>query len=265
MAISVLVDAPKLLQPGDARGISLYMRLAHIFRTQIQKGMWKAGAQLPTIPELARQFSVGTVTVRQAFQILASERLIESFRGRGTFVKTQTGVLATHSLRDVISDPLTRDPDLKIEILKRESADALPPELQGRHVADGPFERIRKIHSYCGVPFVLMDIYVASKVYRRFPKKADAKVTIPRLIAEYGKVNVVTSEVEMTVLFADEEIARALDYSPTAPLVKLRRWRSDKNDKLVMGSVNYFRADMFILDMDETHQPFRSSGIRPRI
>lgn len=249
---------------NDARGVSLYLRVANAFRSKIHSGEWKPGEQLPTIPVLTGEYGVGTITVRQAFSLLADEGLIESFRGRGTFVKVNDNLEPQHKyLRSVISNPLTDSPDLKIKVLKRAEVDSLPAELEDRHVQAGPYVWVRKIHFYSDTPFALMDIYVARNIYRRFPANAEHKFTIPRLMSDYGKVTVTTNEIEMSVRFADEETARLLQYTPAGALAKLRRWRTDADDKILMGSINQFRADMFVLDVKETSQPFNINSIRP--
>ena len=264
MTVHVAAEGGRLAQGDDNRGIALYLRLANIFRLNIQTGTWGAGDQLPTIPELTKQYGVGTVTVRQAFSLLADEGLIESFRGRGTFVKANVRPgPQNQELRSVISNPLSDFPELTIKVLKREEVDQLPVELQGRHVANGPYVWVRKIHYYSDVPFALMDIYVTREIYRRFPKNAERRFTIPRLISDYGKVAMAVNDIEMSVRFADEETARLLNYTPTGALAKLRRWRTEAQDRVIMGSINYFRADMFVLDVTETNQPFNIGSIRP--
>jgi GntR family transcriptional regulator len=264
MADKAMATPTKFASGGSNKGIALYVRLANVFRSEIRNGRWKAGAQLPTIPELVRQYGVGTVTVRQAFAVLADEGLIESFRGRGTFVNAGLRLgMPQQSLRSVISDPLADHPELTIKVLRHKEVDRLPDELQGRHSAEGAYMWVRKIHLYAGAPFALMDIYVTLDVYRRFPKNGERRFTIPRLISDYGKVAIAVNDIELSVQFADEESARLLDYTPAGALAKLRRWRTDAEDQVIMGSVNLFRADRFVLDIAETSQPFNINSIRP--
>lgn len=250
---------------NDKRGVSLYVRLAHSLRGGIMQGDWKPGEQLPTIPDLMRQFGVGTITVRQAFQVLSDEGLIESFRGKGTFVKAGPRAgLQNDNLRAIISDPLVEDAELRIKVLKRRTVEHLPPELQGRHIEHGPYICVRKIHFYSGVPFALMDVYVASDCYSRFPRDADARFRIPKLIALYGNGEITLNDQQISISFADEEIARLLDYTSAGALAKMLRWRTDKKDRVVWGSANYFRADLFVLDVVERSSPFSINSIRPR-
>jgi GntR family transcriptional regulator len=52
----------------------------------LKLGQWKPGEQLPTEDELAAQFGVSKVTVRQALRDLAQARIVRREQGKGTFV-----------------------------------------------------------------------------------------------------------------------------------------------------------------------------------
>ena len=54
----------------------LYAQIADALRERIVKGVWAIGTQIPTLPELAQEFGVGLITVRQAVQLLKDERLL---------------------------------------------------------------------------------------------------------------------------------------------------------------------------------------------
>lgn len=60
--------------------------LAALFHLPISTGLWKVGEKIPTIKELATNYGVAPETVRQALDILATAKLVERFRAKGTFV-----------------------------------------------------------------------------------------------------------------------------------------------------------------------------------
>ncbi len=63
-----------------------YVNIADSLRQRIQARHLPPGKQLPTEPNLAREFGVGRVTVRRALSILETEGLLRREKGRGTFV-----------------------------------------------------------------------------------------------------------------------------------------------------------------------------------
>lgn len=64
----------------------LYYQLKTILLEAIEAGAWRPDEQLPTEDELAQQFSVSKMTVRQALRELAALGCVRREQGRGTFV-----------------------------------------------------------------------------------------------------------------------------------------------------------------------------------
>src|SRR3954469_11086776 len=63
-----------------------YAQIADIFRQRIARGTWTRGFRLPANEELAAEFGVSRVTIRQAVELLARDGVIGAQQGRGTFV-----------------------------------------------------------------------------------------------------------------------------------------------------------------------------------
>jgi GntR family transcriptional regulator len=75
---------PSLTEP-------LYAQLANQVRSLILEGSIDVGDRLPTIRDVSESLSINMHTVRQAYNILESEGVVESRRGRGvTVVSTET-------------------------------------------------------------------------------------------------------------------------------------------------------------------------------
>ena len=66
--------------------IPLYYQLADYLRLQISKKIIKPGDPLPSESDLIKELKLSRGTIRQAFQILTQEGLIERKPGRGSFV-----------------------------------------------------------------------------------------------------------------------------------------------------------------------------------
>lgn len=65
--------------------VPLYYQLSENLRKRIHSD-WPTGSQIPTEKQIADQYGVSLITVRQALSDLVDEGLIERQRGRGTFV-----------------------------------------------------------------------------------------------------------------------------------------------------------------------------------
>ncbi len=65
-----------------------YLRIANALAEQIGAGFYRPGDQLPTEPQLRKQYGVSPMTVRRAINILLDHRLVTTTQGRGTFVRS---------------------------------------------------------------------------------------------------------------------------------------------------------------------------------
>ena len=258
------IDASERIM--EIGGVPLYIRLANVFRDNISTRKWQAGEQIPTIPELCAQYNVARITVRRALAELADSGLLTSTRGRGTFVEAphQNQQAAEH-LRSTINDPLQTAPLETMRVLLRRKVTTLPEELKSSHPQYPGYMRIRKVHSLHGMPFQVVDTYVAETVYARFPKGADRHSKTARLLRDHGGVHISSYCQELTIAYADMEIAELLQCPVGSVLVRVRRWRYDDRQRTVYAAVNLYRGDRFVLEI-ETPTPSNLdfvSGIVP--
>jgi len=66
--------------------IPAYYRLAEDIRAKIESGDLKPGDMLPSETQLARQYEVSRMTVRQGISLLVKEGFVKSIQGKGSFV-----------------------------------------------------------------------------------------------------------------------------------------------------------------------------------
>jgi DNA-binding transcriptional MocR family regulator len=99
------------LNPRDRR--PLYQQLAEGIGVQIRNGVLPLGARLPALRELARRHEVALVTASQAYEALASEGLIVSRTGRGTFATYDASIATGRPGGERAVSPDSRPPPLR--------------------------------------------------------------------------------------------------------------------------------------------------------
>ena len=114
-----------------ATGITVAAEIAGFIKCQLLTGRYTIGQKLPTAGELARRFDVDPNTARAAYARLKAEGLVESTRGKGTFVSadiqqrqsSRLGELVQNAIREAHSLGLsTEDLATVIWLQKRFSA-----------------------------------------------------------------------------------------------------------------------------------------------
>jgi DNA-binding GntR family transcriptional regulator len=242
---------------AERKGVTLYSHLASVLRGRIRQADWKQGDQLPSIPELCKMYGVAIITVRQALAELSAEGLVNSARGRGTFVTANViSPSDNENLRDAINDPLGLAPGQTIQLLLREPATGLPAALKTGQPEYPAYVRIRTIHRHHGEPYGLMDIYVAKETYDRFPKGAVERRKVWYLVRNHSLIHLTQARQEITVAYADQETAgllasNSVDYNMAGILVRARRWWTDDDQRIAYAGLYLYRADMFVLDVTQ--------------
>lgn len=235
---------------GWDRGSPLpaYHQVARLLRGRIDRGDWRADAQLPTELELAEEFRVSRSTIRQALKQLAEESYIRREHGKGTFASPPTRfVLADLSL------PLglayrSRAQGLGFAVVQRVLAIApVADELVAHHLgidlgADAVlFEREVLLDG------VLAAISTSWLPADRFSSVVDAGMredSVSLTLRETFHVDLARYENEIEVHDADAERASILGISLTDPLLILTAVCYAKDQSVVEVSRTGWRADM---------------------
>jgi molybdate-binding protein/DNA-binding transcriptional regulator YhcF (GntR family) len=80
----------------DVNEIPLYLQIANALRQQILDGELEAGAQLPTVRDMADRWSCAPGTVQRAFNLLSREGFVKGRTGHGTHVAKQAALQERH-------------------------------------------------------------------------------------------------------------------------------------------------------------------------
>lgn len=69
----------------------VYRQIIADIRTAIETGHLKPGDRLPTITQLCEQYQASSTPVKTAMRILEEAGLIETWQGKGMYVRQRTG------------------------------------------------------------------------------------------------------------------------------------------------------------------------------
>jgi GntR family transcriptional regulator len=152
-------------------GVARYLQLGTLFRRKVATGEWPLGEQIPTVEDLADEFGVAKLTIRQALDLLERDGLIERFRAKGTFVKAKPSRELWCEVHTNLSGMLTARKGAKIEVLSERKRSALPQmELVGKPAAS--YRALRRRHARDGQFFLLADLYIDERLTKSIPRSA---------------------------------------------------------------------------------------------
>ena len=74
---------------SNSSGKPIYEQITSQIKEMIMNGSLKAGDALPSMRTLAQQLRISIITTKRAYEELEKDGFIESFTGKGSFVKAQ--------------------------------------------------------------------------------------------------------------------------------------------------------------------------------
>ncbi|MBI4580537.1 MAG: GntR family transcriptional regulator [Planctomycetes bacterium] len=226
MVIQFLGQGPRALNSNadDLVGLPKYGRIASHLRDQIVKGVLAEGEQLPSEADLARQFGVSRMTVRQAHDVLERGGFIRRTQGRGTVVASRELRRSTQELTGLSEDirAAGRTPGARVlsfAVVPAQPAIAGALQLRtGEEVVE--FELVRTADDLViGVQHTWMP-----RKYLPDLTAADLEEVflVSMLERRYG-LRVKQTEQELRALTASPSEAAILGVSPGAPVFAVRR------------------------------------------
>lgn len=230
--------------------------------TEIQNGVLKPGAKLPTEPELCSLFGATRYAVRRAVEALAVDGKLRVEQGRGTFVESASKLNYRVGRRarfrqNLLSEGVEPDG----EILSDEIVPASPAIAQALELTEGaPVHRVLQRSLADGVPISLGHTYVSALRFPEWPRyvrqgmsMSDAyRALLQRLAAVRGRLSLCADQaaaakwwlsMPMASVSAEGPMPKALSTRRTSPLMPgcrhqgracpLRRARMTSNPLIV--------------------------------
>lgn len=135
-----------------------YLRIYDDLAERIASGQWPVGSPLPSQRELADEFAVSIMTLRQALQLLADDGLIDTRHGSGTFVAARYSYDLGH-LRSFAADLAAQGAQVTTRLLAAHVV--IPPEAVAARLG-GPGEvlRLRRLRLVSGRPLIVQTSYL---------------------------------------------------------------------------------------------------------
>jgi GntR family transcriptional regulator len=228
--------------------VARYIQLASLFRRRIDAGEWAVDQQIPTVDELAAECGVARATIRQALDMLESERLIERYRAKGTFVRQRRRPLWCEVATD-LSGLLAPREDAVIEVLsdqRRQQATDVPHPIGALAPA---YRRLRRRHSRHDAPFLIATLHIDERLSARVSRKDLESKTALRLVSDIPGVKIKDARQTLTIGTADVETSDQLDVPLNAPIAIVHRSVVDRSGCLVFFGEGLYRGDMVRIDM----------------
>jgi len=232
-------DRSVSLKAPPRREQALYVQLAESFRRRIASKDWRIGLQLPPVEDLADEYGVARITIRQAMNILDHEGLVSRSRRRGTHVLKEPVVLRVHHMTARWDDFMSGNSGGGSKIIRNVAAQALPAITAEQGPVRGEFRHLRLVsYQTGGLPLLLRETFVRRDIYSKIERRIEAS-SMMNLLGEHAEEVTIFNEIRA----ADQSIARMLRIPLGTPILEGRHIGYDKNGSVIFVDMPTLRGD----------------------
>jgi GntR family transcriptional regulator len=171
---------------GDGRQPK-YLRIHRDLSDRITSGQWPAGSPLPSQQQLAAEFGVSVMTLRQALQLLADDGLVQTRHGAGTYVAARYAY-DLGGLRSFAADLSAQDAGITTELLAAGTVQP-PADVAARLGASGKvlrLRRLRRLRLSAGRPLIVQTSYLPAALARVVSVEDLGLRGLYTILAEHG-------------------------------------------------------------------------------
>jgi GntR family transcriptional regulator len=249
------------LGAGQRTSLPVYHQLHLVLSQRIRDRVHAPGTQFPSETDLAAQFGVSRVTVRNALAMLQREGLITRRRGAGTYV-TASKDGNPPAISGLVENLITIGLETQARLLGYGPDDQPPPYVREALARPAPaaIVRIDRLRLHRAVPFSLTALYLPPENAALIgPTGFDNRAAVALL--EAAGLTAGSAEQTLSATLADDQSGPLLDVRIGAPLVRLRRTVFDTEGTPMLFQQSLYRPDHYEYHMLLTRE---QSADRPR-
>ncbi|KWX69473.1 transcriptional regulator [Paenibacillus riograndensis] len=229
----------------------LYFQLKQILKEDVERGVYKAGQQLPPEAELCEMYGVSRITARRAITDLVEEGILHRQQGKGTYVKE------AKVMRELISvggfSELTtasgKTPSSQILFNKVIQAD----EKLAKTFNIAPHDPILNVHRLLFIdnePFIIETSYYPLNLLPDLEKHIGESASTYSILKKRYNVELCRSQKTLEVVAASEYDADLFRCDRGTPLFAIEKASFDKSDRLIHLSNSLYMTNKVIFTID---------------
>jgi GntR family transcriptional regulator len=229
---------------------ALYYDVMDFLLEDIQSGKYSPGARLPSEDQLAREFSVSRVTLREALRVLEDDGVIVRRHGSGTFVRDKRAVPIQNlssivSISTIFKRAGLEDRFIKVGIRKIPANQRIAEKLQitsGQEIWE--VERVRTIGEKPAI--YSFDCFPASFIPVGEEKKLNEYVhSLYHFLSEVCGQTSDDGECSFKPILGDKNLSAALNVRPTSPLMYIETVDFNIDQQPILYSWSYYIPELF--------------------
>lgn len=223
----------------------LYEQLVEGIKHAIQTKTIKHHDRLPTESELCALFHMSPTVVKQAYKKLRDEGLIETVKGRGTYLTTRPFLLKDLNTFFYLDDPVTGTRELrgKTILVERQKPQKTPGRRMLQTAEDEANYLLKKVFFYDYFPVIYVEYYYPESLFPKFTEAPYQDNSLFELIEGHYHHLIDRYDSTFSAGTLSESIALALDTKKGAVAHTIRTKVIGQNEEVLAYVLTYIPGE----------------------
>jgi GntR family transcriptional regulator len=225
--------------------VPIYHQLEEYIKQQIESGILREEAVIPSEREFAERFQISRMTVRQAINNLVIEGYLKRQKGRGTFVSKRKVEQELQGMTSFTEDMLSRGMSpsstlLSFQIIPADKNTAFDLKIEEK---DSVY-KIKRIRLADGAPMALETAYIPVEIVPGLTEE-NSNLSLYQYIEEHLSLSISEATQEIEASVADTFDAQTLGINIGDPILLIERISYLQNEVPFELVKSTFRADRY--------------------
>jgi GntR family transcriptional regulator len=203
--------------------VPIYHQLEEYIKQQIETGILREEAVIPSEREFAEVFQISRMTVRQAINNLVLEGYLTRQKGKGTFVSKKKVEQELQGMTSFTEDMLSRGMNpsstlLSFQIIPADKNTALDLKIE----ENDSVYKIKRIRLADGAPMALETAYIPVEIIPGLTEE-NSNLSLYQYIEQHLSLSISEATQEIEASIADSDDAETLEINIGDPILLIQR------------------------------------------
>jgi GntR family transcriptional regulator len=203
--------------------VPIYHQLEEYIKQQIETGILREEAVIPSEREFAEVFQISRMTVRQAINNLVLEGYLTRQKGKGTFVSKKKVEQELQGMTSFTEDMLSRGMNpsstlLSFQIIPADKNTALDLKIE----ENDSVYKIKRIRLADGAPMALETAYIPVEIVPGLTEE-NSNLSLYQYIEQHLSLSISEATQEIEASIADSDDAETLEINIGDPILLIQR------------------------------------------
>lgn len=233
--------------------IPVYIQISDAIRARIQTGKLSPDSVLPSSEQICEKLGITRMTLRQAYNVLASEGLVDAQRGRGTFVR-RSKLERTLGQMVGFSEEMRawgKTPSSKTLSFEQSA----PSERARGFLGEGLVYRIERLRLADAVPMAIEEVEIPLHLCPDLEDFDLEKRSLYEILDEVYRIRFAYCDQVVSASLPSGRQRKLLEIGANVALLNVTRRSFTKSDEAVSYGVTQYRADLYTASVHGERRP----------